>query len=232
MDRLKKIRSEFIHRIKHPIERMPAVLTGWYDEKIMKGLFFEWYQAAAEKIAAEVRQGDILDIGTGAGYIPIFIAKKNPHIRVTGIDLARNMIRRARGHARELEAGENVVFGVGDAGDLRFAGNSFDMVINTMTIHCLRRPVKMLDEIHRVLRKGGKAWIYDIRAGNRQDGEEMFKKVRSLAPWFMRPFITEKSMKEGGYSVEEIETFFCQSQFREWQYCEEGMFFLFSAVKS
>ena len=231
MSRLPEIVRGFIHILKHPIQRMPALLTGWYDEKIMKGLFYEWYQQFAARAAAEVGEGVILDIGTGAGYIPLFMARPNPRLRVTGIDLARHMIRRARRHARELGAGERVTFEKGEAGKLRFADAAFDMVMTTMTIHCLRRPPKMLDEIHRVLKPGGLLWLVDIRGGEREDSEEMFRRVKALSPWFMRPFITERSMKESGYSAAEIEAFFGGSAFKQWQYSEEGMFFCFSALK-
>lgn len=231
MSRLQKIARGFIHILKHPIQRMPAFLTGWYDEKIMKGLFYEWYQQFAARAAGEIGEGDILDIGSGAGYIPIFMARQNPRLRVTGIDLAGHMIRRARQHARELGAGEKVAFQKGEATKLPFADAAFDMVLNTMTIHCLRQPVKMLDEIHRVLRPGGLLWLVDIRGGEREDSQEMFRRVKALSPWFMRPFITERNMKEGGYSAAEVEVFFGRSPFKQWQYNEEGMFFRFSALK-
>lgn len=231
MSRLQKIVRGIIHILKHPIQRMPAFLTGWYDEKIMKGLFYEWYQQFAARAASEIGEGDILDIGSGAGYIPIFMARQNPRLQLTGIDLAGHMIRRARRHVRELGAGENVAFHKGEAGKLPFADAAFDMVLTTMTIHCLRRPPKMLDEIHRVLRPGGLLWLVDIRGGEREDSEEMFSRVKALSPWFMRPFITERSMKEGGYSAAEIEAFFDGSPFKQWQYNEEGMFFRFSALK-
>ena len=217
--------------LKRPIERMPALLSGWYDEKIMRGLFWGWYMDTAREAALEVERGEILDIGTGAGYLPLFIALGAPDITVKGIDSSRRMIGRARRHAVEMGAGNNVSFQEGEAVNLDFDDESFHMVLNTMAVHCLRQPVDMLNEAHRVLRPGGKIWLYDIRGGEREGRFEMFRKVRRLSPWFLKPFITEKSMKDGGYSSRQIDSFFGRSRFRMWQYREEGMFFRFEGIK-
>ncbi len=220
-----------IQILKHPVQRMPAVLSGWYDERIMRGLFWSWYIETAKRVAVEVKRGTILDVGAGAGYLAIFIGIAAPAVYITGIDSSPTMIRRAKKHADELGGGRNVTFCQGEAVRLDFADESFDMVLNTMAVHCLRKPVRMLDEIYRVLKPEGKLWLYDIRGGERDGRVEMFHKVKSLSPWFMRPFITEKSMKDGGYSAAEVEDFFRQSLFGNQKYFEEGMFFRFEAVK-
>ena len=233
---------------------MPSLLTQWYDDKIMKGLFFDWYQKTADAAVAEIaemEQGEMvaemgqaeqvgqakqaihrtaLDIGTGAGYIPIFISRGNPHIQITGIDRSQSMIKRAQDHAASLGAGENAVFEAGDAANLKYPDDTFDMVITTMTIHCLRKPVQMLNEIHRVLKPGGKAWVIDLREYTRED-YDMYRKIKAQSPWFMRPFITEKSMNHGSYTPRDIEMFFRQSPFIKWQFSLDGIFFKFSAQK-
>jgi len=222
-----------VQACKHPIERMPGWLTAWYDEKIMKGLFFQWYEDTAAEIVSGMNRGNILDVCTGAGYLAIFLSLKAPDVRVTGLDLARGMIRRARTHAREFNTGNNLEFQVGDAGGLPFHDHSFDMVINTMAIHCFKKPVAPLDEMHRVLEKGGKVWLYDIHPYQASDPEDraMFQTIKGVTPWFMQPFITEKSMA-GGYSREEIEGFFRKSKFKEFRFSESGIFYKFEAAKT
>ena len=51
----------------------------------------------------------------------------------------------------------------GDAGDIPFESDTFDMVMCLSTLHLLSDPVKMLDEIQRVLKPGGKFYIRDYR---------------------------------------------------------------------
>ena len=221
-----------VRALKHPIERMPGWLTGWYDENIMRGLFFQWYDDTAAEIVSDMKEGDILDVCTGAGYIPIFLSIKAPAVRIRGVDLAAGMIRRAGIHAREFNAGNNLRFDVADAAHLPFHDRSFDMVINTMAVHCFRKPVIPLDEMYRVLKDNGKVWLYDIHPYRADDPGDraMLQKIRTLTPWFIRPFITEKSMS-GSYSREEIEGFFRESKFKVSCFSENGIFYKFEAVK-
>jgi len=56
----------------------------------------------------------------------------------------------------------NVAFKEGSADDLPFGDREFDLALSTLSLHHWREPGKALDEIYRVLREGGEAWIYDI----------------------------------------------------------------------
>jgi ubiquinone/menaquinone biosynthesis C-methylase UbiE len=56
---------------------------------------------------------------------------------------------------------------------LEFADSSFDMVISTGMLHSLKEPVAVLQEIHRVLKAGREAWIFDpARVASRVDREK------------------------------------------------------------
>jgi ubiquinone/menaquinone biosynthesis C-methylase UbiE len=62
-----------------------------------------------------------------------------------------------------LKAGlaDRLTFQYGNAGQLGFDNSSFDMVISTGMLHSLRDPVKVLQEIYRVLKAGREAWVFD-----------------------------------------------------------------------
>jgi ubiquinone/menaquinone biosynthesis C-methylase UbiE len=117
-----------------------------------------FYKDVALDVAEEVSGGRILDVGTGPGYLPLRISEVLPGSEVIGIDVSEDMIRVARKNAE----GKNVKFLVGDASEMPFEDDSFDLVVSTGSLHHWRNPVNVLNEIYRVLRPGRKALIYDL----------------------------------------------------------------------
>ena len=142
------------------IERIPAVFVSIYD-KACRLVIERYYRRVAEEIVLEFREGRLLDLGTGPGYLPIEIAKKTPNVTVVGIDLSRPFIRMGREKARLAGLEHRVRFEVGNATKLRFENETFDRVVSTGMLHMLKNPGKMFLECHRVLKPGGEAWIYD-----------------------------------------------------------------------
>jgi len=142
------------------MERIPAPFASIY-EKACRLVVERYYRRVAEEIVSEFKEGRLLDLGTGPGYLPIEIAKKAPLVRVVGVDLSRPFIRMAREKARKAGLAHRVCFEVGNAGKLGFDQGSFDRIISTGMLHMLKDPVKMLEECRRVLKPGGQVWIYD-----------------------------------------------------------------------
>lgn len=142
------------------IERIPGVLASSY-EKATRLAIDTYYSQVAGEIALNFSQGTLLDLGTGPGYLPIEIVKRAPGVRVVGVDLSRKLIRMATANALEARVSENIKFEVGNAGRLRFAEQTFDMVTSTGMLHSLKDPVRVLKEMNRVLKNGAEAWIFD-----------------------------------------------------------------------
>jgi ubiquinone/menaquinone biosynthesis C-methylase UbiE len=142
------------------IERIPGVLASAYA-KATRMAIESYYRHVAEKIAAHLGSGTILDLGTGPGYLPIEIAKKSLEIQITGVDLSRKLIQMARANASAAGLADQLHFQPGNAGRLDFEDSSFDMVISTGMLHSIKEPSKVLQEIYRVLKKGREAWIFD-----------------------------------------------------------------------
>ena len=86
-----------------------------------------------------------LDVGTGTGAAALAIAARFPDARVVGVDIAPEMVERAR---RKTGDGGNVSFEVGDASALPFGDASFDLVTAANMI-------PFFDELARVVRPGG-----------------------------------------------------------------------------
>jgi ubiquinone/menaquinone biosynthesis C-methylase UbiE len=142
------------------IERIPGVLASSY-EKATRMVIGSYYSQVAEEIAAHLSGGIILDIGTGPGYLPVEIAHRSSTVRMIGIDLNRKLIEMARSNAARAGFSDRLKFQPGNAGRLEFEDSAFDMVISTGMLHSLKEPVKVLQEIYRVLKAGREAWIFD-----------------------------------------------------------------------
>jgi len=103
----------------------------------------------------------VLDVGTGTGVMALVLAELGH--RVTGVDIAEQMVRQAGKKAENLSL--VVDFRIGDAEKLPFAGDSFDVVVNRHVVWSLPNPEMALAEWKRVLRPGGELIIIDSNWG-------------------------------------------------------------------
>ena len=118
----------------------------------------------ADVVAANLPRGArILDVGTGPGTIPIDLAAAAPQLTIDGLDLSAPMIDHAAAAARVAGCDDRVTFVAADAGDMPFPDGSFDLIVSSMSQHHWSDVPSVVGEIRRVLRPGGRAWIYDAR---------------------------------------------------------------------
>lgn len=94
-----------------------------------------------------------LDAGCGGGRYSIALAHLGAS-SVDGIDLGEVNIADARRRAAQLQA-SHVNFHVGSVGALPFANRSFDAVVCSGVLQHTAEPIRVLDEMTRVLRPGG-----------------------------------------------------------------------------
>jgi len=118
----------------------------------------------------------MLDVGCGAGQIAIPAAKNG--VKVTGVDIASNLIEQARSRAQN--EGLVVTFEEGDAEQLHFPDASFDVVISLIGAMFAPQPDKVAAEFLRVCRPGGRIimanWTPQSLPG------QMFKAVAKYIP--------------------------------------------------
>lgn len=104
----------------------------------------------------------MLEVGSGPGRLAGSLGRLAPGLVVIGVDISPEMVERAAHRAREAGLAPRVRFEAGDVGTLPFAGGAFDGVVSTLSLHHWPDPALGLAEIHRVLKPGGEALIYDL----------------------------------------------------------------------
>jgi SAM-dependent methyltransferase len=115
------------------------------------------WESLATGIAALLRLGDVLDVGSGDGAAASYLA---PYCRsLVCIDTSARMIDAA--HQR-LAAHSHVRVQVADVLELPFRASSFDSVIVFHTLAYAEHPQRALEECARVLRPGGRVVILSL----------------------------------------------------------------------
>jgi ubiquinone/menaquinone biosynthesis C-methylase UbiE len=109
--------------------------------------------------------GSVLEVGCGPGRLSVALAERG--LSVTGLDLDRAMVDRARVNAGNATLVRELMptFTVGDVASLPFPDASFDVVVSTLSMHHWDDRQVGLTEIGRVLKPGGRALVWDLRAG-------------------------------------------------------------------
>ena len=100
--------------------------------------------------------GDTLEVAIGTGLnLPYY----PPDVRLTGIDLTPEMLAKAEIRARSI--GRDIDLREADAHDLPFTEASFDTVVCTYAMCSVRDEVRVITEMKRVLRPGGRLILVD-----------------------------------------------------------------------
>lgn len=102
----------------------------------------------------QVKKGNILDVGCGTGEILNILSKSNYNLY--GIDISENMLKKAKTKLKN-----SAKLTVGDSEHLPYEDNKFDIIICNDSFHHYPNPLKALNEMKRVLKKGGKIIIGD-----------------------------------------------------------------------
>jgi ubiquinone/menaquinone biosynthesis C-methylase UbiE len=138
---------------------MEGTVARWYARNMGKGI--EEYRTLAQALAAELpERASVLEVASGPGYLAIELAKLGNY-HVMGVDISKTFVEIATANAEK--EGVAVAFHLGNASDLPFDCGSFDLVVCRAAFKNFTEPVKALEEMHRVLKPGGKALIYDLR---------------------------------------------------------------------
>jgi len=150
----------------------------------------------------------VLDIATGPGYIAEAFARAARE--VIGVDLTAAML--AIGEERTKQNGlSNVSFRMGDAQNLPFERENFDVVVCRLALHHMQEPGRVVSEMTRVCRAGGTVLMEDIFASEhreRAEYQDRWEKLRDPSHVRVLPLSEHlRLFREAGLETEAVKTF-------------------------
>ncbi len=131
---------------------MRANIVRYYDHRFNNPNFD--YMRTVEKIAllSSLKPGIILDIGCGTGEQSIFLAEKG--YRVLGMDISREMIKKAMDRITEADLKDKVSLVIASAEALPFRDKSVDGLISIFGVYNhVPGASHAFQEMHGVLKK-------------------------------------------------------------------------------
>ena len=145
---------------------------------------------------AQPRSGERwLEAACGPGIITRRLAS---HVReVVGVDMTPAMIEIAR-RDTSREGIANATFAVGDATDLELPDASFDGAISRFSIHHIPAPGRVVEDLARVVRPGGRLVLADHLADRDPDAltwSQELERLRDPSHWLC---LTAERLRELG----------------------------------
>jgi 2-polyprenyl-3-methyl-5-hydroxy-6-metoxy-1,4-benzoquinol methylase len=137
----------------------------------------------------------VLDVGCGPGTVSFNLAKKYPHIHVTGIDSSSSMIKQCTDIV-EQEGLKNVSFKTMNADTIQFPNHSFDFVVCNLAFPFFSKPTESMRGILDAMNSGGTILI---SVPGRNTWKEFFTIGAELLgdiPVFAKPFLSKFEMAE------------------------------------
>ncbi len=166
---------------------------------------------AAKKVIeiADIKNGEsILEVAVGTGLVFKEILKRNPDGINKGIDISKSMLSRAKKRMSKL-IGNNYKLEIGNAYNIPFDDNSFDLVINNFMIDLIPEKDfrKILSEFYRVIKPSGRAVVSTMAFGQKRYNKVWHLIARKFPVLLTgcRPVSIVNNLQEVGFIIEKTE---------------------------
>ena len=194
---------------------MEGPIANWYAKTTKKDS--REFERLARELAAHLPpNARVLEIAPGPGYLSVALAKLGP-FKITGLDISESFVHMASQYAKR--EGVTVRFIHGSASDIPLEDGMFDLIVCRAAFKNFSEPLKALNEMHRVLKPGGRAVIVDLRKDASWNEIVAYVdglRVGAASSWFMK-FTFKHMLLKRAYTEAQMQWLAGESDFK---FCE------------
>jgi ubiquinone/menaquinone biosynthesis C-methylase UbiE len=200
---------------------MEGRMAFWYAKNTAKDM--EEFRSLATRLARQLPSGSrILEVAPGPGYLSIELARRG-HYALTALDVSKTFVEIATKDA--AAASVNIDVRQGNASAMPLADDSYDFIVCRAAFKNFSQPVEAMNEMYRVLKRGGSALIVDLRKN--ASLEEIGAYIESLDLGWMNALIYRLTFRflllPRAYSRESFMQMASRSSFGAAQLQESGI---------
>jgi len=151
---------------------LPAFAAKLYDSMMQSDATQMQYKEIAQDLVSRIDNGRLLDIGTGPGHLLHEIHKLNPNIDLYGLDISNSMVEQASRNLADIK----VDLQCGNIRATNYRSDYFDLITCSGSFYLWDNPIESLEEIHRILKFGGVAYLYETHRDI--DKQKLWQKMR------------------------------------------------------
>jgi ubiquinone/menaquinone biosynthesis C-methylase UbiE len=191
---------------------MEGRVAKWYATNTRKGI--DDFRQLARKIAVQLPPAaKVLEVAPGPGYFAVELARLGS-FRITGLDISETFVAIAKRNAEEAHV--DVDFQHGNAANMPFENDTFDFLLCRAAFKNFTEPLRALEEMHRVLKPGGRGLIIDLRKDASQEainqavdgmGLNLFNRI-------LTKFIFRFTLLKRAYTKSQFQEFFDRTKFQ------------------
>ena len=133
-----------------------------------------WRRKTAKAVSRQHPQ-TILDLATGTADLAIALAKRNPDAHILGCDISEKMLGIGKKKVSKQKMESRIELCRGDASDMPFKDNTFDVVTVAFGVRNFEDMGKGLSEIHRVLKPNGRVFILEFSMPERAPVKQVYR---------------------------------------------------------
>lgn len=137
--------------------RLPGLAAWLYASLTQIESIQRQHHEIALRLTTRIDSGRILDVGTGPGFLLAEVHRLKPAIELHGMDISPAMIELAGKRLGDVPADLRV----GDIRKTDYPDQFFDIVTCTGSFYLWDEPEKGLTEVHRILKTGGLALLFE-----------------------------------------------------------------------
>lgn len=140
-------------------------IAEYYDKMngiMSMGMVKKWHRFMFKK-AGDITGCKVCDVGCGTGEISFMAAERvGPDGEVIGVDITPGMLAMAEKKMESMDLPVKVDFRVGDALDMEFDDNTFDLVTSGYMLRNVTNIQQAVNEMYRVLKPGSKVVVAEL----------------------------------------------------------------------